>query len=252
MGKMLTIIISLQEVQLMSLVKARGEQAKDAPKKVDLKKVYLKLKENQGHKVRLLGTKDYIYYDAHGAYDVGIYNQPCIAPLGKVCPLCVAHAHGGDKFDGLYLKERYVFAFASLETGELVALDVSKGQGKKLISDIEEYRSVVEDGDVIGFTLKRTGTKSETSYSLNPILKMTAEDKEAFAKFDGKVVEDEFFDMVLQPRSEQLQAKILKEAGFDVETYLPHIKLEDENTEPDTDAQPIDENGSDDDLLSHI
>jgi hypothetical protein len=239
----------------MSLIVAKGQKAKENANKtnIDLKKVYLRLKDNQSHKVRLLGTEDYVQYKAHGAFELGIYNQPCVAPAGKECPLCVAYEKGGEKFKSLAPKNRYVFVFGSLErAGELVAIDVSKGQAKKLISDIEEYASVVEDGDVIGFTLKRTGEKADTSYSLNPIIKMTAEDKEAFAKLDGKSVNLDFFEQILQPRSPELQAKILKEAGFDVETHLPHINISDDEDTPVEDAEAIDLNENDEDLLSHI
>ncbi|MEH7117232.1 hypothetical protein V7128_07395 [Neobacillus vireti] len=232
----------------MSVITARGEQAKENANKskVDTKKIYLRLKDNQSHKVRLLGTKDYVEYNSAGDYNLGIYNQP----VDSNSPLLVAHAKGGEKFKNLYKKQRYVFVFASLETGELVALDVSKNQSKQVISGIEEYAENIED---IAFNLKRSGADTSTGYSLNPILKMKPEDQTAFDKWGGQTVPETFYDEILQPKDEKFLAKLLKEAGFDVETHLPHIKLDDEGQkEPDTSAEKIEDMGDGADILDAI
>lgn len=233
----------------MSVITAKGSQAKENANKksrVDTKEIYLRLKENQSHKVRLLSAEDYVEYQAVGDFNLGIYNQA----VTEDSPLLVAHAKGGEKFKNLYKKSRYVFVFASLETGKLVAWDASKTQAKALISSIEEYADVLDE---IAFNFKRTGNKTETVYSLNPIIKMKAEEKEAFNKFDGQAVEMDFFEDIIQPKSDEFLAKLLKEAGFDTDTFLPHIKVqEDQGTEPDTSAEAIKDNGSDEDLLSHI
>lgn len=223
----------------MSVITARGDQAKENANKgkVDTKKIMLRLKDNQSHKVRLLGVKDYVEYNAAGDYNIGLYNQP----VTESSPLLVAHAKGDDKFKNLYKKQRYSFVFASLETGELVALDVSKNQAKAVISGIEEY---AENIDEVAFNLKRTGADTSTGYGLNPILKMKPDEQAAFDKFDGQVVEPEFFDSILQPKDDKFLAKLLQEAGFDVAKHLPHIQLDDEGqekSEPDTSAEKIDE-----------
>lgn len=233
----------------MSAITARGTQAKENANKknrVDTKKIYLRLKENQGHKVRVLGVMDYVEYQAVGDYNLGIYTQP----VSENSPLLVAHQFGGEKFKNLYKKPRYVFVFASLETGELVALECSKNQAKALISNIDEYSQHI---NTVAFNLKKTGSDTNTGYALNPMLSMSPEEKAVFDKFDGQTVEDSFFEDIIQPKGDQFLAKLLKEAGFDVETYLPHIKIDEDNgTEPDTSAEAIEENGSDEDLLSHI
>lgn len=234
----------------MSLITAKGKQAKENASKsgVDLKEVYLRLKENETHKVRLLSAEDYVEYQAVGDYNLGIYNQA----VSEDSPLITAFKKGGEKFKNLYTKSRYVFVFASLETGKLVAWDCSKTQAKAMISSIEEYSDVLDE---IAFNFKRTGTKTETVYSLNPIIKMKPEDKEPFESFAGQEVEMEYYESIIQPKSDDFLAKLLKEAGFDTDTHLPHITIKedgDSGTEPDTSAEAISDSGSDEDLLAQI
>lgn len=225
----------------MSVITAKGNQAKENAQKssLDLSTIYLRLKENQSHKVRLLSVEDYVEYTAVGDYNLGIYNQ---AVSGDDSPLVVAHQKGGEEFKGLFKKPRYVFVFGSLETGELVAWDASKTQAKAMISTIEEYADNIND---ISFNFKRTGTKTDTVYSLNPVIKMNADDKEAFDKFEGTEVTMEFFESIIQTKDEKFLTKLLKEAGFDVATHLPHIDISEENEadgalpEP-AEGQPVD------------
>lgn len=234
----------------MSVITAKGNQAKEnanKKNKPDLKKVMLRLKENESHKVRLLGVEDYVEYNSAGDYNLGIYNQPVTADS----PLLVAHAKGGEKFKALYKKSRYVFVFGSVQTGELVAWDASKTQAKALISTIEEYG----DQDVLGelaFNFKRTGDKTETVYSLNPIIKMKPEDKDKFEVFNDVVIEPSFYEDILQPKDDEFIAKLLQEAGFDIATHLPHITVTDAEPEENSEEQvaPIEE--TDEDLLDTI
>lgn len=223
----------------MSVITAKGNQAKENANKkgIDTKDIYLRLKENEMHKVRLLGVEDYVEYTSAGDFNLGIYNQPVTADS----PLLVAHAKGGEKFKNLYKKSRYVFVFGSLEKGTLVAWDASKTQAKSLISTIEEYADVIDE---IAFNFKRTGTLTETVYSMNPIIKMKPEDKAKFDAFNGQVVEPQFFEDILQPKDDKFVAKLLKEAGFDVATHLPHIDItEDDEQGTDTGSK---DTGSDD------
>lgn len=208
---------------MSSAITATGQQAKDAATatKVDASKVYLRLKDGESHRVRVLSDFDYVEYNAAGDFALGIYTQP----ITDDSPLLVAHAKGGEKFEKLYKKKRYVFAFASLQTGELVAWDASKGQAKALISAIEEYEDVLDE---IAFTLKRSGSSTDTTYTLNPIIKMKPADKEAFGKFDGQKVEMFFYESIIQPKSPEFLAKLLQDAGFDTDTHLPHIVIPDD------------------------
>lgn len=202
----------------MSIFTARGEQVKESINRqsVDLSKVRMTLKSGQSRKVRLLGVNDYVEYKAHSDFQNKIYTQPCISVLGKECPLCIAHKSGIEKFEGLVPKKRYVFAFGDMETGTVMTLDVSKGQAKKLISSIEEYKEEINE---LAFNLKKEGEKTETAYILNPIIKMKGNDQEQFDALEGIEVTDEFFSTVLSPRSEELMVKVLAEADFPVTEF---------------------------------
>lgn len=208
----------------MSIFTARGQQAKENAQQenVDVKEIYLRLKSGEGHKVRVLGVYDYVSYKSHSSFSNKIYTQPCVSVLGKECALCKAHKHGGDQFKDLYAKDRYVFVFASLQDNELRAIDISKQQAKKLIGDIEEYADSISE---VAFTLRKQGEKTNTVYSLQPMLKMTGYE-DAFEKAGTLEVTDEFFNSILKPRTLELQVKTLKEAGFDVATHFPHVSVE--------------------------
>ncbi len=202
---------------------ARGTDAKKSmdSSKVDLKKVYLRMKSGDSVPVRILGAEDYVEYLAHASYTHGIYTQPCIGVLGQECPICLASKSGEDGFDVLYPRKRYLFVVADLETGELRVLDVSKNQAKKLIADIEEYR---EDLDTVAFNLKKIGEGTATGYTLAPILKMKGDLPAKFEAVEELEVTDAFLNSVLVPRTAEMQVAILKEAGFPVEIHMPHIK----------------------------
>ena len=209
----------------MSVITARGQQVQDSinSKKIDLKEVYIRLKDGDSGKVRVLGLYDYVEYKAHGSFTHGIYTQPCIAVTGKECPLCKAANSGEEGFDVLYAKKRYVFALGDLATGTIKVWDCSKNQAKALIEQINEYK---DDIDTLAFNFKRTGTKTETTFSLNPIIRLTGDDAEKFSKFDGVKVEDELFEQVLQARSEELMLKVLDAADFPMEKHFPNFVRE--------------------------
>jgi hypothetical protein len=202
----------------MAIFTARGEQAKENINRqnVDLSKVRINLKSGQSRKVRILGLNDYVEYKAHSSFNHKIYTQPCIEVLGKECPLCTASKSGIEEFEALRPKKRYVFAFGDMETGTTMIVDVSKGQAKKLISAIEEYKDEIDE---LAFNLKKEGEKTETAYLLNPIIKMKGYDQEQFDALDGIVVTDEFFSTVLNPRTEELMVKVLHEANFPVADF---------------------------------
>lgn len=233
----------------MSVIKAKGQQAKESASKanLDLSKVLLSRSKNfTSHKVRLLGIYDYVEFLASGAYSLSIYTQP----VTEDSPLLVAYEHGGEKFKELKPKSRFLFAFASLETGEIVAIETSKNQAKTLIGNIEEYANHINK---IGFNLKKTGADTNTTYTLNPIIAMSDEEQKAFDKAGDLKIEDGFYEAVLQPKSPEFLAKLLKDAGFDTDTYLPHIKIvEDAGTEPTVQAEKITKDSADEDLLSNI
>lgn len=201
----------------MGLIQAKGSDIQFGGD-VDLKTVFIRLKENQSVKVRVLGLADYIEYKAHSEFSLKVYTQPCIAPLGKTCPFCTASNSGIEGYKNLYARKRYLFAFADIETGALRVWDCSNQQAKDLLSQINEYKDNIAD---ISFNFKRTGTGTTTSYKLNPILKMKANEQEAFNEFDGVEVPMKFFEDCLVPRTEQLIMDVLNDSGFPVNEYFP-------------------------------
>ncbi|OAA90888.1 hypothetical protein [Clostridium ljungdahlii] len=202
----------------MSLVSGRGSQIRFGGD-VDLKTVFIRLKQNESVKVRVLSVNDYVEYLSHGSYAHKIYTQPCVAPNGVECPLCIAAKSGVEGFDALYVKKRYLFAFADLEMGSIRVWECSYNQAKDLLSQIKEYE---DDINEVAFNFKRTGTGTETSYKLNPILKMKGDLKDKFDKFEGGEVELSFFDDVLVPRSENMMLDVLSEAGFPMSEFFPN------------------------------
>lgn len=186
--------------------------------KVDLKKAYIRLKENESVKVRVLGLTDYVEYTAHSDFNNKVYTQPCVKPMGTPCPLCIASKSGLEQFTNLYGKKRYLFAFGDVESGEIRVWDCSKSQAKDLLSQIKEY---AEDISETMFNFKRTGQKMETSYKLNPVLKLKGDDLEKFHMFDDTDVESEFFEAVLLPRTEKMMLDILDDAGFPMADFFP-------------------------------
>lgn len=212
----------------MAIFTARGEQVKENINRqnIDLKKVRITLKSGESRKVRLLGVNDYVEYKAHGDFQKKIYTQPCVEVLGKECPLCTAAKSGIEDFATLIPKKRYVFAFGDLSTGTIMTLDVSKGQAKKLISAIEEYK---EDINELAFNLKKEGEKTETAYLLNPIIRMKGEEQAQFDALDGMIVTDEFFGTVLTPRSEEMMVRILHDADFPVEQFGMEVPVDEKD-----------------------
>ncbi len=215
-------------------IKRRGSEV-DATinqKKVDFKKQAIRLKENESIRVRVLSASDYVEYDSHGSFNNGIYTQPC---AGTDCPLCVASKHGGEDFKDLYIKPRFMFAFADLDTGEVRFWDGSKNQAQAVISQIQEYK---EDLGEFAFNFKRTGSGTGTAYTLNLIPRLKKEDEPKFRQFDEEVVEDEFFDAICTSKTPKFIVKLLKEAGFPVEDHFSAELLADDELKPNVAVQP--------------
>ncbi|MCS0827445.1 hypothetical protein NX029_26375 [Cytobacillus firmus] len=205
-----------------SLFTAKGEEAVASANKknLDLKKVYIRLKEGESVRVRLLGITDDTVreYMAQGDFNLGIFTQPDIAPLlGEPSPLTVASRAGIEKFEKLYPKKRYLIVFADIDSGELRVFDGSKSQGVAVQDLMKEYD---ESKDDVAFTFKRTGTKTDTTYNLIPIMKLKPEDKEKFEAAGELKVDADFLDNVLVPRTKEQQIELLEKAGFPVKDFF--------------------------------
>jgi hypothetical protein len=228
----------------MSVITNRGKQAKESANKqrLDFKKLYVRLKDGESVRVRVPSAEEYVEYQSHGAFDLGIYTQPCIAPTGSRCAYDevaeYVRAMEIDKDDkehpfysyrGLYAKPRYLFALYDIDEKMVRLFDASKDQAKKLIDDIEQYEDSLEE---LAFTFKRTGTKSSTTYGLAPILKLKAEDKAKFEEFEGEVPFS-LYEQALLPRTFEQQLEELRKAGFPAdsmnELFGDAIKADDES-----------------------
>jgi hypothetical protein len=229
----------------MSLLTARGQDAVNSAtqKKVDLKKVYIRLKDGESVRVRLLGITETTVgeYKAHGDFNKGIYTAPCISPMGVECPYCVAANSGVEGWDGFYARKRYLILFADIDTQSIRVWDASKQQGEDMLNLLEEYAESIDD---MAFTFKRTGsTAQDTSYNLIPILKLDAQGKEKFAQAGELEVPVNFFDQVLIPRSTEQMIENLKKAGFPVQDFFGVKGTE---TEVETDTEVGTEEGIED------
>ncbi len=206
----------------MSVVTARGRAVKESVNKkqnqnIDLNKVFIHLKDGDSVRVRILSEEDYVEYLAHGDYNLGIYTQPCITSDGQKCAHCEAANSGVEGFEKHYAKKRYLFAVADIDENMVRVFDATKGQAKGLMDSIESYSESIGE---VAFTLKRTGTKTETKYTLAPILKLKPADKEKFDSFEKHNVEDAFFETVLQARTREQQIEELQRAGFPVQRFI--------------------------------
>lgn len=238
----------------MSLITAKGNEAVQSAAKgsVDLDKVMIRLKDGESIRVRLLSTEDFVEYQAITAFNLGVYTQPSREPLGEKDYFIEAGklAKAGkvdEKFAELYPRRRYLVAMADIDSGAIRIWDCSKSQFNSFISDLKEYEEIIADGEEQVFTFKRTGTKTETKYSLSPILRIKKDEQakvsEAFHAFDGQEVTVDYFESVLQPRTPELQVSVLKEAGFPVDEYFPEIDLTEAEKKEDTaeeEASPLD------------
>jgi hypothetical protein len=213
----------------MGLFTNKGKDAVTSANKqnVDLSKVYIRLKENESVRVRLLGAYDFVEYMAHGDFNLGIFTTACInGVIGEEDAYCVASKSGIEGFDRLYPKKRYLFVMADIDTGEIRVWDASKTQGKALMTQIKFFEESLDD---VAFSFGRTGTKIETKYSLNPILKLNPADKEKFDAFNGTVIEDAFYESVLIPKTQEQQIEALKQAGFPVDEFFGVAKEEEKS-----------------------
>lgn len=220
----------------MSAITAKGNDAKNNAEKGSVKAsdVFLKLDDGDSHLVRILSPEDYVEVQSVSAWDDGIFPQPA----ADDSPFLIAYNQGGEKFANLAPEKRYMFVFGAVDTGELVAFYASRTQAKNLIAAIEEYR---DDLDEFAFNFKRTGTGTETTYSLSLKPKLGAKQKEAFEALADKTVDMEFFETIVEAKtaSKDFAVGLLAEIDPSVTELFPDVDLS-ENGDDVLDAKEQD------------
>lgn len=244
----------------MSMFKRGMDAVESASQKnVDLKKVFIRLKDGESAKVRFLGAGDYVEYVAHAnGFNYGLYTQPCKKPLGVECPICKMYESGLEKLDkgqkyseseyyDLRPSKRYLIAMVDLEEDMLKVWDCSKTQFLNFISQLEDYSDMITDGEECYFTLKRTGAGTSTAYNLAPIMntkknaQLLEKLKPIYDKYEGQEVEDSFFESVLQVKEDNVILEALDKGGVNIkEVYQDYS--------PSNDSAPIVEEADDDDV----
>ena len=142
-----------------------------------------------------------------------------------------------------------MFAFANLDTGKIVGYDASQRQAKNIISTIEEYR---EDLSEIAFTFKRTGTGTDTTYTLNPIIRLKGEDQSKFDALGEQEVTMEFFENALQPSTDAFLVKLLTDIDPSVKDKLfPEVDISD-FLDDNEKANPVENSDESDSALDII
>lgn len=249
----------------MSLIQKKGNEVAESVNKkdIDFKTVFIRLKDGEAIKVRFLGVSDYVEYKAHSnGFAYKIYTQPCSEPLGQDCPLCKAYKYGlshlekgqpakESEYYDLRPSKRYLVAMVDLEMDCIRVWDCSKTQLKNFISQLEEYKEMIEEGEECYFTFKRTGTATSTTYTLSPIMPTGKKNlaiidkiKPVYEKWEDEVVNDDFYEDVLHVRKPELLIETLKTAGLPIEEIFPEYEATfvNEDADADTDeGEPIDD-----------
>lgn len=86
-----------------------------------------------------------------------------------------------------------------------------------MLGVIEKHSAIISN---CAFNLKRSGSRFNTEYLLNPVSKLKQEQQIIFDKFNNTVIKREFFHAIFKVKSYDQQIEELKKAGFPVEVNL--------------------------------
>lgn len=138
-------------------------------------------------------------------------------------------------------KRKYLLAFANLETGEDIIVDLTPKQKEGVIAVITKYAKKL---DKLAFELSKTGESTGTVVTLSPLLDfdedLTEKERENFAKAADKPFDFAEFDNTLYVADEDEQVKNLVIAGFDISRLGLSIGANTSTTPSDADAPPAD------------
>lgn len=204
---------------------AFGEQAKEDMKKEQGKEKasYIRLKDGESLKVKLISDHDFARYRAHNSFPLEIFTQSCLGEetclfceaAKKMQPLVPYQQQDHEYYPFLSLRATYrvLFAFWDLEQEKIRFFDASDFQAKSLVSSIEEYTESLQD---YAFTLKRIGQK-QASYSITPIIKTTTIDQGHMLAAPEQI-EQALFEGILAPKAtREQQQKELERIHYPLE-----------------------------------
>jgi hypothetical protein len=242
----------------MSYITGRGKEAKKAltEEKQDFSKYLAKFKNGTTLRVRIPSDDMYTSYKAHSAYKC-FYTTPCSKAAGKRCAYCEASAKlykeafaakdAGDekKFEEikndaytLKAKDRGLFGFFDLETGEPIVVDTTGAQATSLIAQIEKNAKHIGK---LAFELSKEGEGTKSAFLLTPIIDMDELTDKQRANFEAcgeKEFDDTLFEKVFTLREWSDQLDDLRKFG---------VELEEGSAENGEDVNPVN-NGDDDGL----
>ena len=114
-------------------------------------------------------------------------------------------------------KRRYLVGFGNLQTGEFGFVDLTPKQAAGVFAAIKKYEKRL---DKIAFELTKSGSSTDTTVSLSPIIDMDEDLTEAeranFDKLNGAAFDFSVFDGFLYEADEAEQTRNLVIAGFDI------------------------------------
>lgn len=209
---------------------------------------FTKFNVGSSYRVRALGLSDLFTYIGYGNQKKGVSTFAAKNPskrdakgyaVDKLTPWDLAEKHyrlqqfaeldagNADKakefgtLANLYKgSPRFVLGFANIETGDLIAVDLSKAQAQAIHAVIKKYEKKI---DKLAFDLTKTNPGSrpqDTKVELAPIIDfeddLTDKEKAAFRSFDGKEFDKARFDGILYEMEDAEQYESLTQAGFDV------------------------------------
>lgn len=204
-------------------------------------------KSGTTYKVRALGVADVIRYFGYGVFQSPLngarvntfiaenpsikngngYAESNLTPWDKVSKyfseLAFKAKDAGDKTaedankDLSYAfraKERYVFGFIDLETGEPLYIDLTKPQSKGISAALAKYAKKLGE---LPFELSKDGKGTNTVVSLSPFLDDLSDKEQAnFDAYNGKEFDTETLSKPLFLANDSDQIASLTQAGFDV------------------------------------
>jgi hypothetical protein len=202
-----------------------AEEAMTAEKK-DYSKLLAKFKDGSVYRVKIPGRQVFAQYFCHsvfGKFYTTVHSEGDLYCQASNHFYELAKQESDEKKSEelrqkgyeLKKKERYMFGFFDLTTGEEIIIDVTQKQATMLLKTISKY-----DGKYgkFAFEISKSGKGQNTIVSLDPIVDMDdlkSSESENFAKLAEKEFDKSAFGKVFTMRNESEQIEDLTKYGMD-------------------------------------